>query len=171
MAAERLPVTGLGSVMRPTLFEPKRQNQFVFEMQGIDSYLIKTASVLPKLNIGEKEIDWINMKRYLASSKPTYDPISMVLYDPLTPSGAQLVMEWVRLHWEPLTGRMGYSDFYKRNAALKLLDPVGQVISRIEYTGCFITEANFGETQLDYSADEFLTISLTMRYDTMAIIF
>jgi hypothetical protein len=169
--AERLPVTGLGSVMRPTQFEPIRSNQFVFEIEGIDSYLVKTASVLPKVNFAEKEIDWINMKRYFASSKPTYDAVSMVLYNPISPSGAQLVMEWVRLIWEPLTGRMGYSDFYKRNAALKLIDPVGQVISRIEYTGLFPTDVNFGETQLDYASDEFLTISMTMRFDNFVLVF
>jgi hypothetical protein len=95
----------------------------------------------------------------------------MVLYNPISPSGAQLVMEWVRLIWEPLTGRMGYSDFYKRNAALKLIDPVGQVISRIEYTGLFPTDVNFGETQLDYASDEFLTISMTMRFDNFVLVF
>ncbi len=157
--------------MRPTEFEPKRANQFVFEVEGIDSFLIKTASVLPNINIGSKEIDWINMKRYLAGSKPTYDEITMVLHDAMAPSGAQLVMEWIRLHWEALTGRMGYADFYKRDAVLKLLDPVGSVISRLEYTGLFITKANFGGQQLDYASDEFLNIELTMRFDNFVLVY
>lgn len=168
---ERLPVTGVGSTMRPVEYEPKYQNRFVFEVEGIDSFLVKTASVLPQIEINEKEIGWINLKRYLAGSKPTYSEISMTLYDAIAPSGAQIVMEWVRLHWEPLTGRMGYSDFYKRNAVLKLVDGPGNVISRLEYTGLFIKTVNFGETQLDSNADDFLTINLTMRYDTFVLVF
>ena len=36
------------------------------------------------------------------------------LYDPIVPSGAQSVMEWVRTSHESLTGRDGYADFYKK---------------------------------------------------------
>lgn len=169
--AERLPATGLGSTMRPTDYQPIHQNQFVFEVEGIDSFLIKAANVLPNVSIGEKIIDWINLKRYLAGAKPNYDAISMTLYDPIAPRGAQMVMEWLRLVWEPLTGRMGYADFYKRDAVLKLLDPVGQVISRLEYTGLFPTGVNFGATQLDYSADDFLNIEVSMRFDTFVLVF
>lgn len=170
--AERLPVTGLGSVMLPTNFEPKRQNQYVLEIEGIDSFLIKSANALPTVTLDEKVIDWINMKRYLAGTKPVYNTMDVVLYDPINPSGAQLVDEWLRLHWEAITGRMGYSDFYKRDIVLKQLDPPGNVISRMEYGGCFLNAVNYGnEGQPDYAADEFVTIQLTVRYDTFVRVF
>ena len=157
--------------MRPTEFQPKFQNQFVLEIEGIDSFLVRKANILPSLTIGEKEIDWINLKRYLAGSKPKFDTVSITLWDPIAPSGMQLVMEWVRLHWEQLTGRAGYADFYKRDIVLKLLDPPGNVISRLEYTGAFITTVNFGAVQPDYSADEFLNIELTLRFDNFVLTF
>lgn len=170
--AQRLPVTGLGSVMLPTGFEPIRQNQFVLEIQGIDSYLIKTAQVLPTLNFDEKEIPWINVRRYFAGTRPYYNEVEITLYDAINPSGAQIVDEWVRLHGEMLTGRMGYSDFYKRDMVLKRLDPVGNVVSRLEYGGCFIKTVNYGaEGQPDYGSDEFVSISLTVRFDTFVRVY
>ncbi len=40
-----------------------------------------------------------------------------------TPSGAQSVMEWARLAHESVTGRDGYSDFYKKDLTLDILGP------------------------------------------------
>lgn len=170
--AERLPVTGLGSVMLPTNFEPKWQNQFVLEIEGIDAYLIHSANALPEITLDEKPIDWINSKRWLAGTKPVYSTMEVTLYDAINPSGAQQVDEWVRLHWESITGRMGYSDFYKRDIVLKQLDSPGNVISRMEYGGCFINKANYGASgQPDMSANDFVKISLTIRYDTFVRVF
>ena len=55
----------------------------------------------------------------------TFGTMAVTLHDPIAPSGAQQVMEWVRTHFESVSGRAGYADFYKRDIQLKLLDPVG----------------------------------------------
>ena len=60
--------------------------------------------------------------------KSKWQPIELTLYDPVVPSAAQQVMEWVRTHFESVSGRGGYADFYKRDCQLKLLDPVGTVV-------------------------------------------
>jgi hypothetical protein len=73
------------------------------------------------------------------------------LFDPITPSGAQSVMEWVRLHHESVTGRDGYSDFYKKDVTINVLGPVGDIVSEWVIKGAFITKAaKFG----DYSWDD-----------------
>ncbi len=41
--------------------------------------------------------------------------LEITLYDPIVPSGAQSVMEWVRTSHESLTGRDVYADFYKKD--------------------------------------------------------
>ena len=87
----------------------------------------------------------------------------MTLHDPIAPSGAQQVMEWIRTHYESVSGRAGYADFYKRDIQLKMLDPVGTVVELWDMKGCFITSANFND--LDYGADDPVEISLTIRYD------
>jgi hypothetical protein len=53
-------------------------------------------------------------------------------------------MEWVRLHHESVTGRDGYSDFYKKDLTINVLGPVGDVVSEWILKGAFIVNANFG---------------------------
>jgi hypothetical protein len=93
-----------------------------------------------------------------------WDPITFTLYDPVTPSGAQAVMEWVRLHHESVTGRDGYSDMYKKDLTFNVLGPVGDIVSEWILKGCFITSANFGEYNWD-TADTAVNLSMVVQPD------
>ena len=107
-------------------FEPKRRFRWVFLIEGIDAFLLKTAS-RPSYTTEEVEIPWINTTRYVAG-KTKFNTMELTLHDPIAPSGAQQVMEWIRLHYESVSGRSGYADFYKRDCQIKLLDPIGTVV-------------------------------------------
>ena len=85
------------------------------------------------------------------------------MYDAIVPSGAQAVMEWVRLHHESATGRDGYSSFYKKEVRLHQLSPLGEVIEEWILNGTYITDSNFGS--LDWSSEDIVSIELTLRYD------
>ncbi len=153
------------SDMLPNKFEPKRKFRWVFSIEGIDAFLIKTAA-RPNVTITEQEIQFINSRRYLAG-KANFDAITVVMYDPIAPSGAQQVMEWVRTHFESVSGRAGYADFYKRDCQLKMLDPVGTVVELWDLKGCFLTNAQFGD--LDYGTEDPTEISLTIRFDNCVL--
>ena len=159
--AETLPVAD----MLPNKFEPKRKFRWVFAIEGIDAFLMKSAA-RPSVTIGEQTLEFINSKRYLAG-KLSYETISVTLYDPIAPSGAQQVMEWVRTHTETVSGRSGYADFYKRDCQLKMLDPVGTVVELWDLKGCFLTNAGFGD--LDYGTEDPTEISLTIRFDNCVL--
>jgi hypothetical protein len=161
--AETLSVTD----MLPNKFEPKRQHRWVFALEGIDSYLVSKAS-RPTFTGGEITIPWINSTRYLAK-KFTFGTISVSLHDPIAPSGAQQVMEWLRTHQEMVSGRAGYADFYKRDCQLKMLDPVGTVVELWDFKGAFITTANYNS--VDYGSDEIMKIELTLRFDNCVLQF
>ena len=77
--------------------------------------------------------------------KSKWSDVTLNLYDPITPSGAQAVMEWVRLHHESVTGRDGYSDFYKKDVVVNVLGPVGDVVSEWVLKGAYIKTATFPE--------------------------
>ena len=151
--------------MLPNKFEPKRKFRWVFAIEGIDAFLMKSAA-RPSVTIGETTIEYINRRRYLAG-KLTYESLSVTLYDPIAPSGAQQVMEWVRTHYESVSGRGGYADFYKRDCQLKLLDPVGTVVELWDMKGCFLTSAAFGD--LDYGSEDPAEISLSIRFDNCVL--
>ena len=159
--AETLPVAN----MLPNKFEPKRKFRWIFAIEGIDAFLMKSAA-RPNVTISEQEIQYMNSRRYLAG-KLSYDAISVTLYDPIAPSGAQQVMEWVRTHTETVSGRSGYADFYKRDCQLKMLDPVGTVVELWDLKGCFLTSAGFGD--LDYGTEDPTEIALTIRFDNCVL--
>jgi hypothetical protein len=157
MTIETLSVTE----MIPNKFEPKRKNRWIFAIEGIDSFLIKTAK-RPAAQISSQKIDWINNYRHVAG-KVEWQDITVNMYDAISPSGAQQVMEWIRTHHETVSGRAGYADFYKRDCQLKLLDPVGNVIELWDIKGAQIVSADFQD--LSYGDDVPLEISMTLKYD------
>jgi len=153
------------SDMLPNKFEPKRQFRWVLAIEGIDAFIIKTAA-RPNISIESVEIPFINHKRYIAG-KSTFSDMSVTLHDPIAPSGAQQVMEWVRTHFESVSGRAGYADFYKRDIQLKMLDPIGTVVELWDIKGAFLTAADFGS--LAYDANDPAEISLTIQYDNCVL--
>jgi hypothetical protein len=145
-----------------TNFEPKVKNRFIFEIDGIPSYLCK-AGKRPSIKFETITLDHINLKRKL-KGKGEWEDITVTLYDPIVPSGAQAVMEWVRLSHESLTGRDGYAEFYKKDVNIYMLGPVGDKIEQWTLKGAFINNASFGD--LDWAtAAEATTIEITLSMD------
>ena len=144
-----------------TPFEPKLKNRFVMSVDGIPAYLIKTTA-RPSISFDEVELNHLNVKRFV-KGKATWETVEMTLYDPVVPSAAQATMEWVRLSHESVTGRDGYSDFYKKDVLIKVLGPVGDVVEQWTLKGAWIQSANFND--LDFSSSDPIEIELTLRYD------
>ena len=145
-----------------TAFEPKVQNRFILYIDGIPSYLIKKASA-PGFEANEIILDHINVYRKV-KGKVRWNDMTLSLYDPIAPSGAQSVMEWARLAHESVTGRDGYSDFYKKDLKMNILGPVGDVVSEWIVKGAFVKTANFGD--YDWSSGEAAAeISMTVAMD------
>ncbi len=145
-----------------TAFEPKQANRFILYMDGIPSFIVKGVSAV-SLTQGEVILNHINVQRKV-KGKTVWNDITMTLFDPITPSGAQAVMEWVRLHHESVTGRDGYSDFYKKDLRLDVLGPVGDIVSEWILKGAFVKEATFGDYNWD-TENEAKQIEITLAVD------
>jgi len=139
-----------------TPFEPKQKNRFLMLIDGFPAFMVKGVGAVT-LTQGVVPLNHINVQRYV-KGKSVWGQIQFTLFDPVTPSGAQAIMEWVRLHHESVTGRDGYSDFYKKDLTMNVLGPVGDVVSEWIIKGALITEANFGDFNWDTenSAQELL---------------
>ena len=145
-----------------TQFEPKVQNRFIMYIEGIPAYTIKAAA-RPQINFEDITLDHINVKRYV-KGKGDWQPLTITMYDPVVPSAAQAVMEWVRLHHESVTGRDGFADFYKKDITFNVLDPVGAKVEEWKLFGCYVTKADFGDMSWEEDGTPML-VTLDIRFD------
>ena len=142
-------------------FEPKVQNRFVLYADGIPSFMVKNVSA-PNFTDESIKLDHINTYRKIRGKREWGD-MDMTLYDPITPSVAQAVMDWARISYESVTGRAGYSDLYKKDLTLNILGPVGDIVSEWVIKGAFITSMSQGD--LDWSSSETIDLSITVAMD------
>ena len=154
----------------PIPYEPKRQNRFILRFPsslGINEWFVE-SSARPHIIINPVPIPFLNTETYVAG-KFTWQTIPAVFRDPIGPSAAQALMEWVRLHAESVTGRMGYAAGYKRDIDLELLDPTGVVVEKWILYGTFLTSVNFGT--LAYNTDALADISASLRPDRCVLVY
>jgi hypothetical protein len=145
-----------------TAFEPKQANRFILFVDGFPAYIMKAVAGV-NVSQGAVPLNHINVQRYV-KGKTVWGPIDITLFDPITPSGAQAAMEWMRLHHESVTGRDGYSDFYKKDLTVNILGPVGDIVSEWIIKGAMITSLNFGDYSWD-TEDTAQNISMTVQPD------
>ena len=146
-------------------FEPKVQNRFFMVIDGIESFMIKNVTA-PSFSDEPIKLDHINSYRKIRGKREWQD-MDMTLYDPITPSGAQACMEWARLSYESVTGRAGYSDFYKKDITLNVLGPVGDIVSEWIIKGAMIT--SFAQGSFDWTSSEPAEVTLTVAMDLSLI--
>ena len=154
----------------PVPYEPLRKNRFILRFPdelGIQEWWVSTAS-RPKYTSDEVSIPFLNTETYVIG-RFRWESMSVTFRDPIGPSAAQALMEWVRLCAESVTGRMGYAAGYKQNVDLEMLDPTGVVVEKWILEGTFMTDVNFGS--LSYSQDALADISATLRMDRCILVY
>lgn len=154
----------------PVPYEPKRKNRFIMTFEsslGINSWYVESTS-RPQVSISSVPIPFLNTETYVAG-RFTWNTINVTFRDPIGPSASQALMEWVRLHAESVTGRMGYAAGYKRNVNLEMLDPTGVAVEKWILQGTFLTDVNFDT--LGYSDDGLATITATLRPDRCILVY
>lgn len=154
----------------PIPYEPKRQNRFILRFPsslGINEWFVESAA-RPHIQINPVEIQFLNTSTFVAG-RFNWQTLNVTFRDPIGPSAAQAMMEWVRLCAESVTGRMGYAAGYKKDVDLEMLDPTGVVVEKWILYGTFLTDVNFN--QLNYSQDGLATIATTLRMDRCVLIY
>jgi len=154
----------------PIPYEPKRQNRFILRFPsslGINEWYVESTS-RPAITINATPIPFLNTETYVAG-RFTWGTINVTFRDPIGPSAAQALMEWVRLHAESVTGRMGYAAGYKKNIDLEMLDPTGVVVEKWIMEGTFLTNVNFNT--LAYNSEGIATIQATLRPDRCILVY
>ena len=154
----------------PMTYEPKKQNRFILTFQnelGINSWYVESAK-RPNIKIDTKEIKFLNTQTHVAGFF-NWETIDVTFRDPIGPSAAQAVMEWVRLHAESVTGRMGYAAGYKKDVILEMLDPTGVAVEKWILQNCSITAADFGDVK--YDTADISTVKITLQPDRCILVY
>ena len=154
----------------PLPYEPKRQNRFILRFPstlGINEWFVETSK-RPSIKIKDVAIPFLNTSTFVAG-RFDWDAIPVTFRDPIGPSAAQALMEWVRLHAESVTGRMGYAAGYKKDIDIEMLDPTGVVVEKWILYGTFLTSVDFGT--LNYGQDGLATISANLRMDRCVLVY
>ncbi len=154
----------------PLPYEPKRQNRFIVRFPsslGINEWFVESSS-RPGIKIKSTSIPFLNTMTYVAGQFE-WDALPVTFRDPIGPSASQALMEWVRLHAESVTGRMGYAAGYKKDIDVEMLDPTGVVVEKWILYGTFLTSVNFGT--LSYAQDGLATIQAQLRMDRCVLVY
>jgi hypothetical protein len=154
----------------PIQYDLKRNNRFMVEFPtelNIESWLVHASSA-PKMDIQRTEIPYMNTKFGVAGIY-TWNPIDIEFIDPIGPSSSQKIMEWVRLHAESFTGRMGYAAGYKKDLFLVRLDPNLNPVEKWAMYQCQITNAEFGNNA--HGDDELQKPKITIHPDYCELLF
>lgn len=150
-------------------FEPQLKNRFILYTDLLPAFMIRKVKA-PTFTDEQIKIPHINSYFKVRGGQRVWEDIDMTLYQPISPSGAQSVMEWARLGHETVTGRSGYSDFYKKDLTINIVGPPGDIVGEWVILGAFVTKADFG----DYSYDDPATtndIQLTIACDACVLNF
>ena len=143
-------------------FEPKVQNRFIMYIEDIPAYMVKGVTA-PNFTDGEVKLDHINTYRKIRGGQRVWADMTLNLYDPISPAGSQAVMDWARLGYESVTGRAGYSDFYKKDVTLNVLGPVGDIVGEWQIKGAFVKSSNFGS--YNWSSSDAIEVNMTIAMD------
>lgn len=145
-----------------TPFEPKVAFRYQLLIDGIPAFTCK-ASGMPNLDNGEIVIDYINTD-FKVKGKSRWQDITVTLYDPVAPSAAQAVHDWIKVHHNSQSGVDGFAfGEYKKDICIEALDPHGAPVESWTLYGAFIGASNWGD--MDWSTDEAKQIELTIKYD------
>lgn len=149
-------------------YEPIQKHRFVLYIDTIPTWLIKRVK-LPDVQSGEVELPFINVTRYV-KGKTKYSEGELELFQPISPSGAQYAMEWIRLAHNQITGADGFSDAYKKDLIVNALAPDGTIVNEWKMRGAWVK--NFTPGEFDYASEgEQVFLSLTLRCDYIELNF
>lgn len=148
----------------PLQYEPKTNNRWLLRFPsdvGIQSWAMKSCDA-PKMTLNKKTMEFINTKTYVNTSYE-WMPMNATIRDFIAPSQSEALLEWLRLHAESVTGRMGYNVGCAKNVELESLDPTGVATEKWLLVNTIVTDTvDFGGT-LDYSTDDVREITFTMQ--------
>jgi len=154
--------------------EPKRQFRWYFVLGGpnesIETYAVKTVKK-PSFTISEVPHQFIAHTFYYPG-RVTWNPVDITFVDPVNPDHSAIISNlFVRAGYNvPKDETTSYISFSKEKFVASVgtpeiiqIDADGLEIERWTLNNAFFTSIDYG--QLDYSSEDMVINSITLRYD------
>lgn len=164
-------IPGVGS----GILHPKHKNRwrvtFANMGGGADSQPVSMQAITvarPKLSFEEIELHRYNSRAWVAG-KHSWDEMALTVEDDVTSTASTVIQaqlqkqQWLIGAEGQWLAAAGEGSLYKFVTYLDMLDGNDQVVEKWTVEGCWIKSADYGE--LDYAANEKVTIALSIRYD------
>lgn len=130
----------------------------------VGPYLVNVTA-RPSISFEETEVHFLHERIYL-SGKPSYEPISMTMYDI---AGNSEVARWLyevyKFGKHGRSGPMSETLWYKWTGYLAMYNGESDKIQEWILHGCWPTQVNYGD--LDYTASDTANVEVTLRFDSI----
>ena len=150
--------------------EVRRKHRWVFETLGRGEGVFSQSELLvlqsasrPSFKFEEPEMHH-NQEVARFAGKQDWDPVTLVWYDvEQDPDISRGIYHWIETVVNMQSIAVSHPRFYKKTAALIILDGAGQTTEQWSMMGTWPSAVNWQE--LDYSSTDLMTCEATMRYD------
>lgn len=138
---------------------------------GTDSQPVSMQAISvtrPKLTFEEIELHRYNSRAWVAG-KHNWETMSIVIQDDVTSTASAAVQaqlqkqKWLIGAEGQWLAAAGEGSLYKFVTYLDMMDGNDQVIEKWTVEGCFLQNVDYGD--VDYTANEAVQITLTVRFD------
>ena len=162
--------------------EPKRQFRWLLYLAGMPSFIVKTVKK-PSFSVSETPHDFLNYKFHYPG-RVEWETVDITIVDPVQPDSAASLIKILSaagyvfpndyntdanlsapktISKKAFVDALGVKIFFEQLGA-NSGDQVGEsVIERWTLNNPYITSVDFGS--LDYSSDDLVDLSMTIRYD------
>tara|TARA_R100001129_G_scaffold169714_1_gene138748 strand:- start:238 stop:792 length:555 start_codon:yes stop_codon:yes gene_type:complete len=157
--------------------EPKRAFRYFFSLESnadasskIETYAIKSVKK-PSFSVSEVPHQYVAHTFYYPG-RVTWNPVDITFVDPVIPDQTSVITNMFigggySVPTQELTSRNSFSKGKYVNSVgtpkITQIDADGQIIETWTLNNAFITTIDYG--QLDYSSEDLVILSVTLRYD------
>ena len=159
--------------------EPKRSFRWMLYISGMPQFIVKSAKK-PSFSVAETPHEFLNYKFYYPG-RVEWNTIDVTIVDPVQPDSTASLMKILHhAGYEPPSEFTAMQNSPRTISKEAFVETLGRQISLVQFganTGSqtqnviehwvlnnpFLTSVDFGN--LDYSSDDLVNISMTIRYD------
>jgi len=146
--------------------EPRRTYRWIFEtLDGMNQNALVYLKTCSRPNVTLEPIEMHhNQERAWFAGRTNWEAISMNWYDiEQDLDTSQSIYDWLEVTTQIPDANVSLPSTYKKKGKLQMTDHEGSAKETWELHNCWPTNVNWNE--LDYSTNDIVLISVSMRYD------